>query len=538
MTIQEITTRKEDQTFDCKSIQIEPKALAVPIVAFANADGGVIAIGVSDKTRKIEGIDQHTEKLNELLRVPFDFCNPSVPVTYSYLPCTDKDGNENRILLMEIPASSSLHTNQADEAFMRVGDKSRKLTFDERVQLMYDKGERYYEDTVVYGATIDDIDMDAVADYAKMVGYGKSPLQYLRENNGFVRTNKKAAMKREQSDARISSAEREQARPEVNGEEEVSTACILLFGKYPQKFFPRARTRFIRYEGVDEKVGAEMNVIKDVTFEGTILNQVKKTIEFIETQVREHTFLGQHAQFVTKRDYPEFVIQEMTVNACCHRAYNIKGTEIQIKMFDDRLVFESPGKLPGQVKPNNIRHTHFSRNPKIAAFLKAYHFVKEFGEGFDRICREQEANGANVPSFRTDEFILKITVPKVAENVNVNVTEKVDATENVTENGRKVAENHNKVAEKLTENHQKLIENHQKLIEKLIEKAAKQGDRLTENRKSILRLVIDDPYISKADLSKLVGISVAAISANIEVLRGKYLRRVGPDKGGFWEIIV
>ena len=54
MTIQEIQTHKEDQTFDCKSIQIEPKALAIPIVAFANADGGVIAIGVSDKTRKIE----------------------------------------------------------------------------------------------------------------------------------------------------------------------------------------------------------------------------------------------------------------------------------------------------------------------------------------------------------------------------------------------------------------------------------------------------------------------------------------------------
>ena len=56
MTMQEIITRKENQTFDCKSIQIEPKALAVPIVAMANADGGVIAIGVSDKTRKIEGV--------------------------------------------------------------------------------------------------------------------------------------------------------------------------------------------------------------------------------------------------------------------------------------------------------------------------------------------------------------------------------------------------------------------------------------------------------------------------------------------------
>ena len=502
MTIEEIRTGKEGQTFDLKSIRIDPKALAIPIVAMANADGGVLAIGISDKTRKIEGVNQHTAKLNELLRVPFDFCNPSVPVACRYMECSDNEGNPNRILLMNIPASQFLHTNQADEAYIRIGDKSRKLTFEERMQLMYDKGERSYEDTAVYGATIDDIDMDAVAEYAKLVGYGKSPLEYLRENNGFVTTNKK-------------------------GEEDVSVACVLLFGKYPQKFFPRARTRFIRYEGVDEKVGAEMNVFKDVTFEGTILNQVKKTIEFIETQVREHTFLGQHAQFVTKRDYPEFVIQEMTVNACCHRAYNIKGTEIQIKMFDDRLVFESPGKLPGQVKPNNIRYTHFSRNPKIAAFLKAYHYVKEFGEGFDRICREQEANGANVPSFRTDEFILKITVPKVTETSQKTSGDKVVELQD-TPRG---------LTEKLSGNKDRLTEKGQKLIEKLIEKAISNHDKLTENRISILRYIVDDPYISKSDLSKYVGISVAAISANIEYMRGKYLRRVGPDKGGFWEII-
>ena len=495
MTIQEIITRKEDQTFDCKSIQVDPKALAVPIVAMANADGGVLAIGVSDKTRTLEGVDQHTEKLNELLRVPFDFCNPSIPVTCSYLPCKDKDGYENHILLMEIPASMYLHTNQADEAFMRVGDKSRKLSFDERVQLMYDKGERFYEDTAVYGATVDDIDMDAVADYAKLVGYGKSPLQYLRENNGFVMTNKQ-------------------------GEEDVSTACILLFGKNPQKFFPRARTRFIRYEGIDEKVGAEMNVIKDVTFEGPILNQVKKTIEFIETQVREHTFLGQHGQFVTRRDYPEFVIQEMIVNSVCHRAYSIKGTEIQIKMFDDRLVFESPGKLPGMVKPTNIRNTHFSRNPKIAAFLKAYHYVKEYGEGVDRIYRELEANGTSALSFRTDDFILKISVPKVAEKV----------AEKVTVNGEKVAENQSGVAEKVAENQGKLTE-------KLIEKATSLGEKLTQNRIRILELMMEDPYISRADLSRMLGISETSIYRNIEAMRGKYLRRVGPDKGGFWEII-
>ena len=484
MTIQEITFHKEDQTFDCKSIQIEPKALAISIVAFANADGGTIAIGVSDKTRMIEGVDQYTEKLNELLRVPLDFCNPSVSITTDLVPCTDKDGNDNHILLMYIPASSELHANQADEAFMRVGDKSRKLSFEERIQLMYDKGERYYEDTAVYDATVDDIDMAAVERYTELIGYTKSAKQYLHENNSFITTNAK-------------------------GEEQVSVACILLFGKYPQKFFPRGRTRFIRYKGTEERVGAEMNVIKDVTFEGTILDQVKATIAYLETQVEEHTFLGQHGQFVTHRDYPKFVIQEMVVNACCHRAYNIKGTEIQIKMFDNRLVFESPGRLPGMVKPSNIRHTHFSRNPKIAQFLKAYDFVKEFGEGVDRVCRELEANGTPHLSFHLDDFILKITVPKVTERViekDVNVTEKV-------------------------------IKTHQEVIEKVIEKAVALNEKLTENRISIIKLIIENPYISKSELSKHVGISENSISRNIEAMRDKYLRRVGPNKGGFWEII-
>ena len=404
MTIDEIINRKEDQTFDCKSIQIDPKSLAVPIVAMANADGGVLAIGVSDKNRRIEGVNQHIQQLNELLRVPMDFCIPSVRVRYEYLPCVDCEGNDNRILLMYVPASSHLHTNQADDAFMRVGDKSRKLGFDERMQLMYDKGERNYEDEAAYGATIDDVNMAAVEAYGKIIGYGKSATEYLYENNDFVKDD--------------------------DGRQTVSNACILLFGKKPQRFFPRARTRFIRYEGTEEKVGTEMNVVKDVTFEGSVLYQIEKTIEYLETQVREHSFLGQNGQFVTNRNYPKFAIQEMVVNSVCHRDYSIKGTEIQIKMFDDRLVFESPGKLPGLVRAENIRHTHFSRNPKIAQFLKAYNYVKEFGEGIDRICNELESRGAVIPTFHTDAFILKATLK--AEFVDENITA-MPATDGTTD---------------------------------------------------------------------------------------------------------
>ncbi len=77
MTIDEILSLNDGQSFDCKSIRVAPKDLAETVVAMANADGGTIAIGITDKKGAIEGVDQYTEKLNELLRVPLDFCNPS-----------------------------------------------------------------------------------------------------------------------------------------------------------------------------------------------------------------------------------------------------------------------------------------------------------------------------------------------------------------------------------------------------------------------------------------------------------------------------
>ena len=316
--------------------------------------------------------------------MPLDFCVPSVSVTPDYIPCTDAEGRDNRVLLMHIPASPRLHANQADEVFWRVGDKSRKLTFDERLQLMYDKGERYYEDSTAYDATLDDIDMDAVKAYMKRIGYGKSAMEYLQENKGFVIYKDNVP--------------------------QVSAACILLFGKHPQTYFPRARVRFIKYFGTEVKVGREMNVIKDVTFDGRILEQIQKPVENLETQVKEHSYLGEDGIFKTDREYPKFVIQEMVVNSVCHRDYSIKGTEIQIKMFDDSLVFETPGKLPGIVRTDNIRHTHFSRNPKIAEYLKAYDYVKEFGEGVDRKCRELSAVGVREPQYNLVAFIMKATV--------------------------------------------------------------------------------------------------------------------------------
>ncbi|WP_333647948.1 ATP-binding protein [Lacrimispora sp.] len=390
LKIEEVLAFEEMQIFDRKSINIEPKALAIPLVAFANADGGTIAIGISDKTRRIEGIDYEVQKLNELLRVPFDFCNPTIKVELEKVPCTDFQGRKNHVLLMHIDPSPQVHANQADEVFLRVGDKSKSLSFDERLQLTYDKGERYFEDKPVPDAGIEDIDMDLVKTYIDKIGYSKTPLEYLMQNKSFVR--------------------------EKDGLLLVSTAAILLFGKNPQNFFPRARVRFIRYEGMEEKFGTEMNVIKDVIFEGTILKMIIDAVAYLDTQIKDKTYLGNDGTFVTEEEYPKFVRQELIVNAVTHRAYSISGTDIQIKMFDNRIAVESPGKLPGLVRVDNIRYTHFSRNPKIAEFLKAYNFVKEYGEGVDRMCAELETAGLKDPEYHTNAFMLQAII----YNTNVN----------------------------------------------------------------------------------------------------------------------
>ena len=100
----------------------------------------------------------------------------------------------------------------------------------------------------------------------------------------------------------------------------------------------------------------------------------------------------------------------MVVNAIAHRDYSILGTDIQVKIFDDHLTVESPGVLPGLVRPANIREMHFSRNPKIAAYMHTYGLVKEFGEGVDRMFREMAAAGQPEPRYQAVEFMVRASI--------------------------------------------------------------------------------------------------------------------------------
>ena len=133
-----------------------------------------------------------------------------------------------------------------------------------------------------------------------------------------------------------------------------------------------------------------------------------------------------------------------------------------------------------------------------------------------------EVNGTSPLSFHLDDFILKITVPKVVSQAESQI--------NATANSSKRTVNATVIAKNATVNSENLIK-------RLIEKATVRGEKLTANRISILRLMAENPYITKEEMAAITSLNASTIMRNIKFMRDKYLRRVGSDKNGFWEII-
>lgn len=363
LSIELLQEKPEGQYFDRKSAGISIPKLVQSIIAFANADGGTIAIGI--KNRQIQGINsQGNVRINDFIQSGFDQCIPSVKYQYEYIDVIKENGNADRIVLLHIEASKDrTHKNQSDEVFLRVGDENKKLSFAQRLQMEYDKGERSFEDKIIPECTLDDLDDQVLGNYQLAVNYGGDDILKLLKARGF-------------------------AKPK-NNDVQITNAGVLLFAKYPTTFLPNARVRFIKYEGSKAEVGTGMNIIKQETIEGPIPKVIEEVKNVIQSQLRNFTALHPlTGKFVSMPEYPTFAWQEGIINAITHRAYNLQGEDIRVTMFDDRLEILSPGKFPNIVNKDNIREVRYSRNPRIARVLTELGWVRELGEGVKRIFEE------------------------------------------------------------------------------------------------------------------------------------------------------
>lgn len=364
LTIDYLTKTPENLYLDRKRGKISIQDLANEVASFANANGGIIAVGITDDGL-IEGFNIYgPNKLNECQKVVSGYLNPSPVYEYELVDIKNERGEDDNILLFHIePAMNYIVRNNKDEVYCRQGDSSIKLTSDQIRSLEYDRKERDFEAEILLDSSIEDIDLDMVEIYKKKLGTKLSTEQVLKAR-GFLR--------------------------EKQGELRLTKAGMLLFGKNPSVYLPSARVRVLKFEGTNFQVGSEMNIVKDRTFDSCLYKTIEQARDFINSQLREFTHLNQDGVFETIPEYPEFAWYEGLVNAVTHRDYSNSGEHITIKLFDDRLEICSPGKLGGFVTLDTMKSKRYSRNPQIARVLNELGIVRELNEGVKRIYSEMQ----------------------------------------------------------------------------------------------------------------------------------------------------
>ncbi len=373
ITADYLRSRPESLYFDRKSSRVSYQTLANEIASFANANGGLIVVGITD-TGVIEGFNQYgLNKLNNFQKVVSGYLNPCPVYDYEIFDVkNDKDENDCVLLFYVEPAMNFIIRNNKDEVYCRQGDSSIKLTSSQVRSLEYDRKERDFENELLTGSTVDDIDDDIMNIYKERIGTSLSNEEVLKAR-GFLR--------------------------EEQGILHFTKAGMLLFGKNPSVYLPSARVRVLKFEGVDFKVGVDMNIVKDRTFDSCLYKSIEQAKEFINSQLREFTHLNSDGFFETVSEYPEFAWYEGLVNAITHRDYSNSGEYITIKLFDDRLEILSPGKLGGFVTLDTMRNKRYSRNPQIARVLNELGIVRELNEGVKRIYSEMQSFFLNDPVY-------------------------------------------------------------------------------------------------------------------------------------------
>lgn len=397
----------ENLYYDRKSGRIKLTDLANEIMSFANSQGGIVAFGVIDNG-EIEGCNKYgLDKINEAQKIVNQYLKPTPIVQTEIVNVKNNKNKEDIIILYHIePSMNRVVRNMKDEVYCRQGDSSVKLTFDQIRSLEYDRNETSFENNIIPDSSIKDIDSEVVGIFKKKIDTENDDVDVLTAR-GYLR--------------------------EVKGDLKFTNAGMLLFGKNPSIYLPCSRLRVIKFEGNDFQTGTSMNVIKEKTFDKNLYRILNEGREFINSQLREFSYLNKDGIFEKHPEYPEFAWYEGIVNAVTHRDYSNSGEQIIVKIYNNRMEISSPGKLGGFVTLDTIRVKRYSRNPQIARTLLEFGIVRELNEGVKRIYQEMHNYQLKDPIYSEPDrnSVLLVLDNDIENRSNINKAANNETVKNI-----------------------------------------------------------------------------------------------------------
>lgn len=357
------------------------------MVAFANAEGGAVFLGVRDD-QVVQGIP--ADRLRQVeawgANIATHNCDPPIRPIFRSVVLPDAAGTLHHVLLLEIHKALYVHRTTAGRWLVRVGTSKRDLTQQELSRLFQERGRTFvFDETPVLDATEEDLDGDL-----------------LREHLGSPQG----------IDWRRLLLNRRILVGHSDGRDCPTVGALLAFARDPSRYLPGAFIEAAVYRGTrrnsDDLVHAD-------PMRGPVGTQVDRAVEFVN-----RFMLRPARKDVGREDFPQYVlgaIHEAVVNAVAHRDYSIPGSKIRLFMYADRLEVISPGGLPNTVTLETMRYRQFTRNQLLVSFMSRMRsrfngsfFLEQRGEGVTRIIEESRAHSGREPCYELHDRELQLTI--------------------------------------------------------------------------------------------------------------------------------
>lgn len=351
----DLVQQGESSTVQFKERLPNIDSLTQEMVAFSNAAGGKIIIGVNDKTGDLNGLSfQEIQATNQqLVNAATQSVFPPIIIRTE----TVKVNNQHVIVVDVKEGTSKPYKDRNGTIFMKNGSDKRKVTSnDEIARLLQESKVMYADELQVQGTTLADINPDVFGNFIR-TKYGRSL-----------------------EDLGIDTQRSLESLNLLNGGL-LTLAGLLLFCDRRPLFRPQFTIQCVSVDAIDLTGNSFSD--SEAPIDGNIASVYQKAMGFIDRNMRKKQ-TGTSFNSPAAWEIPYEVFEELLVNALIHRDYFIQST-IKIFILKDRVEIHSPGKLPNSLTVDNIKNgISIARNPILQSMAQFVLPYKGLGTGVPR----------------------------------------------------------------------------------------------------------------------------------------------------------
>lgn len=405
----------EDSAYEFKSIAIKGNKVEQPhrdgiadeLAAFANARGGILVLGVADKTREVEGIARENLDTVDLwlANIASQLIDPPLPIETRLVEIPNRQGDMKPVVWVRVAKSVFVHRSPGGY-YHRVGSSKRQMSPELLARLFQQRSMvrliRFDEQLVAQA------EPQAIAPELKA--------RFLRGDLPEITQLKKLYLMGD----------------DESGEFRLTVSGVLLLTTRPADYLSSAYIQCVAYSGSERNAEYQLDA-QDC--DGPVDQQIHHALNFVKRNMRVEA-----VKRPGRIDIPQYdlaAVFEAIVNAVAHRDYSMHGARIRLHLFADRLELSTPGGLPNSLTVDSMEANSITRNETLVNLLSRYYpadpvskrqnMIERRGEGVPTILAASERLSLRRPLYeQIDHTELKLTIYAASRERNGLVAQFTD----------------------------------------------------------------------------------------------------------------